>query len=88
VSIAGGLLGAAAVAKWGLRKSLVALAICMNVPHLCYVVLSQMASRGAVPMPAIYALVSVEKLGYSFGFVGNMIYMMQQIAPGKYKMTH
>jgi PAT family beta-lactamase induction signal transducer AmpG len=32
--------------------------------------------------------VSIEKFGYSFGFVGNMLYMMQQIAPGKYKMTH
>jgi PAT family beta-lactamase induction signal transducer AmpG len=88
VSIAGGLLGAAAVAKFGLKRSLLALAICMNVPHVCYVVLSQIAARGAVPLPAVYALVSVEKLGYSFGFVGNMIYMMQQIAPGKYKMTH
>src|SRR5262249_48276230 len=33
-------------------------------------------------------MVSIEKLGYSFGFIGNMLYMMQQIAPGKYKMTH
>jgi PAT family beta-lactamase induction signal transducer AmpG len=32
--------------------------------------------------------VSIEKFGYSFGFVGNMLCMMQQIAPGKYKMTH
>jgi len=32
--------------------------------------------------------VTIEKFGYSFGFVGNMLYMMQQIAPGKYKMTH
>jgi PAT family beta-lactamase induction signal transducer AmpG len=39
-------------------------------------------------MHTIQALVSIEKFGYSFGFVGNMLYMMQQIAPGKYKMTH
>src|SRR5262249_47242635 len=26
--------------------------------------------------------------GYSFGFVANMLYMMQVISPGKYHMTH
>jgi PAT family beta-lactamase induction signal transducer AmpG len=39
-------------------------------------------------MHTVELLVSLEKFGYSFGFVGNMLYMMQQIAPGKYKMTH
>jgi PAT family beta-lactamase induction signal transducer AmpG len=32
--------------------------------------------------------VTIEKLGYSFGAVANMLYMMQQISPGKYHMTH
>jgi PAT family beta-lactamase induction signal transducer AmpG len=32
--------------------------------------------------------VTIEKVGYNFGFVANMLYMMQQIAPGKYPMTH
>jgi PAT family beta-lactamase induction signal transducer AmpG len=41
-----------------------------------------------LPLSVILTLVSIEKFGYSFGFVGNMLYMMQQIAPGKYKMTH
>src|SRR6185369_775705 len=36
----------------------------------------------------VQILVSIEKFGYSFGFVANMVYMMQQIAPGKYKMAH
>ena len=34
------------------------------------------------------SLVTLEKFGYSFGFVANMLYMMQQISPGKYHMTH
>ena len=33
-------------------------------------------------------MVGLEKFWYGFGFVGNMLYMMQQIAPGKFKMTH
>jgi MFS transporter, PAT family, beta-lactamase induction signal transducer AmpG len=89
VSIIAGLLGGAFVSRYGLKRSLLFLAICLNVPHLCYVILSQ-AVRPDSPLPLwqIYMLVSVEKFGYSFGFVGNMLYMMQQIAPGKYKMTH
>jgi PAT family beta-lactamase induction signal transducer AmpG len=89
VSIIGGLLGGLFVAKVGLRKALLVLALSMNVPHICYIILSHVVTP-TTPIPTwqIYALVSVEKLGYNFGFVGNMLYMMQQIAPGKYKMTH
>jgi hypothetical protein len=89
VSIAGGLLGGAFVSKLGLRRTLVFLAVCLNVPHLCYAALSQAVTPDHAPgAAAIYAFVSLEKLGYSFGFVGNMLYMMQELAPGPYKMTH
>ncbi|HEY4014377.1 MAG TPA: MFS transporter [Polyangiaceae bacterium] len=84
-----GWLGGLFVARYGLRKTLLFLAICLNVPHLCYVFLSQVQSPDhQLPLWMILTLVSIEKFGYSFGFVGNMLYMMQQIAPGKYKMTH
>jgi PAT family beta-lactamase induction signal transducer AmpG len=32
--------------------------------------------------------VVLEYFGYGFGFVGLMLFMMQQVAPGKYKMAH
>jgi MFS transporter, PAT family, beta-lactamase induction signal transducer AmpG len=89
VSLLGGILGGRFVAKYGLRKTLLFLAVCLNVPHLCYVFLSQVASPGThLSIYLILTLVCIEKFGYSFGFVGNMLYMMQQIAPGKYKMVH
>jgi MFS transporter, PAT family, beta-lactamase induction signal transducer AmpG len=89
VSIAGGLLGGAFVSRFGLRRTLLVCAICLNVPHLCYVALSQAVTADHPPAAAtIYAFVCLEKLGYSFGFVANMLYMMQQVAPGKYPMTH
>ncbi len=89
VSLVAGILGGLFVAKYGLKRSLLFLAICLNVPHLCYVILSQAVSPDRpLSMYAIIALVSVEKFGYSFGFVGNMLYMMQQLAPGRHKMTH
>ncbi len=89
VSIVAGLLGGLFIEKFGLRRTLVFMALCLNVPHLCYVVLSQMTAAGNVPsLGTVALLVSIEKFGYSFGFVANMLYMMQQIAPGEYKMTH
>jgi PAT family beta-lactamase induction signal transducer AmpG len=89
VSLVAGLLGGVVVSRFGLKRSLLPLAVCMNLPHLCYVYLSQAVSPAApLSMTTVAVLVSIEKFGYSFGFVGNMLYMMQQIAPGKYKMAH
>ena len=77
------------IEKFGLKRTLVFMALCLNVPHVCYVVLSQMASPGhPLSLATVALLVSIEKFGYSFGFVANMLYMMQQIAPGKFQMTH
>jgi PAT family beta-lactamase induction signal transducer AmpG len=89
ISILGGLLGGMFIAKRGLPRALFWMALAMNVPHLCYVVLSQMVSVDhPLSLTTIATLVTIEKAGYSFGFVANMLYMMQQITPGKYPMTH
>jgi PAT family beta-lactamase induction signal transducer AmpG len=89
VTIIAGLLGGPFAAKYGLKRVLLVLAICLNVPHLCYVFLSQAVSPDKpLPLYVVMLLVSIEKFGYGFGFIGNMLYMMQQIAPGKYKMAH
>jgi PAT family beta-lactamase induction signal transducer AmpG len=89
VSMLGGISGGAFIARYGLRRTLFFMALCMNVPHLCFVVLSQAAAAGqALSFTTIATLVTIEKFGYSFGFVANMLYMMQQISPGKYHMTH
>lgn len=89
VSLGGGLAGGAFVSRYGLKRTLVFMALCMNVPHLCFVVLSQLQSPDVpLSMVTIGTLVTIEKFGYSFGFIANMLYMMQQISPGKYHMTH
>jgi PAT family beta-lactamase induction signal transducer AmpG len=36
----------------------------------------------------IGTIVSIEKFGFGMGSVGHMLYMMQQVAPGPFKMTH
>ncbi len=89
VSIVAGLLGGAFISRYGLKRTLFTMALCVNVPHLCFVYLSHAVSpTDPLPLTTIALLVSIEKFGYSFGFVANMLYMMQQISPGKYHMTH
>ena len=90
VSLAFGMLGGIFAGKFGLtRKTLVFMAICLNLPHLTFYILSCLVSPDApVSLPVIATLVTLEKAGYAFGFVANMLYMMQQISPGKYHMTH
>lgn len=90
VSLGAGLLGGAFMAKFGLkRNTLIFMALCLNVPHITFVIMSQLAGPGhTMSLWTIGTLVTIEKFGYSFGFVANMLYMMQQISPGKYHMTH
>ena len=88
-NILGGLLGGWFVARRGLSKSLWFLGLCLNIPHFTFVALSHFAAtRHGLDYSTVVTLVSIEKFGYGFGFVGNMIYMMQQLAPGRSTMTH
>lgn len=89
VSLAGGILGGMFISKYGLKKTLFTMAICLNLPNLTYVYLAFAAQGGGpVALWTVGSLVTIEKFFYSFGFIANMLYMMQQISPGKYHMTH
>jgi MFS transporter, PAT family, beta-lactamase induction signal transducer AmpG len=69
----------------GLRKSLLSLCLAFNVPFAIYLAL---ALTRPTELPAITVLVSLEFLGYGFGFVGLQLFMMQQISPGPYRTAH
>ena len=89
VSLSGGILGGMFISKYGLKKPLFTMAICLNLPNLTYVYLAYAAQGGEpVTLWTVGSLVTIEKFFYSFGFIANMLYMMQQISPGKYHMTH
>lgn len=81
----GALLGGMIVAKFGLKRSLMFLCIMLNVPDLAFVYLGY-----ALPtnLTWITTLITLEMFGYGIGSVSLMLYMMQQIAPGKYKTAH
>jgi PAT family beta-lactamase induction signal transducer AmpG len=83
--IAGAFVGGFLVARRTLPRSFLLLALALNVPHLTYFFLSQ--SLPDSPL-VIGAIVAAEKFGFGMGSVGHMLYMMQQVAPGPFKMTH
>jgi PAT family beta-lactamase induction signal transducer AmpG len=83
--VLGSILAGYFIAARGLKKSLFALVCIFNIPFAVYAYL-------AMTQPAniyiIGAAVIFEYFGYGFGFVGLTLFMMQQVAPGKYKMAH
>jgi MFS transporter, PAT family, beta-lactamase induction signal transducer AmpG len=83
--IAGSLIGGWFVSRAGLKKSLLILCLCLNVPNVTFLILSQTLPSNYY---VIAGIVTLEKLGWGIGCVGHMIYMMQQIAPGPYKTAH
>ena len=96
IGIAYGIFGAAAfilgsiaggyfIAKRGLQSSIIILCILFNVPDAVYAYLAFTMPENFV---IICGAITIEWLGYGFGFVGVILFMMQQIAPGKYKMAH
>lgn len=83
--ILGSILAGYFVAKRGLKKSLFLLCCFFNIPFAVYAFL---AFTTPASLYSIGTAVVFEYFGYGFGFVGLTLYMMQQIAPGKYKMAH
>jgi len=68
-----------------LRRVFVVLAFALNVPLATYFYLSH-----ALPtnLSWIACAVFIEKFGYGLGTVGMMLYMMQELSPGRYRTAH
>ncbi len=83
--LAGIFAGGMLASRLTLRRSFLILAVSLNLPHFTYFYLS-----AALPTDPhwILLLVFLEKFGFGMGSVGHMLYMMQQIAPGPFRMTH
>jgi PAT family beta-lactamase induction signal transducer AmpG len=74
------------VSKKGLsRKTLLILCSFFNIPFVAY---TYLAVTLPTSLSVIGTAVAVEYFGYGFGFVGIILFIMQNIAPGKYKMAH
>ncbi|MEF3279614.1 MAG: MFS transporter [Elusimicrobiota bacterium] len=72
--IAGNLIGAWFISKWGLKKCIWPMALALNLPDLVYV---YMAYNQGLPHSFIYFLVAVEQFGYGLGTTAFMYYLIQ-----------
>jgi PAT family beta-lactamase induction signal transducer AmpG len=83
--IVGSIAGGYFASRLGLKRALPWLCIFLNFPNMAYVYLGAAQPTNDV---LISAAVIFEMFGYGFGFVGVIVLMMQEIAPGKYQMAH
>jgi PAT family beta-lactamase induction signal transducer AmpG len=83
--VAGSLAGGWFASKVGLKKSVVPLAIIMNVPNALFTFL---ATTQNAKLWVVIACASVEKFSLGMGFVAMTLVLMQQMAPGKYSTAH
>ena len=81
----GSLLGGWFVAKGGLKSTLFILCCAVNIPNVTFLIMSWYLPENLI---LISAGVIIEKFFFGFGSVGYMIYLMQELAPGKYTTTH
>jgi len=67
------------------RGTLLLLCALFNLPFAAY---AYLAITQASSVWVIGTAIAVEHFGYGFGFIGIILFIMQQIAPGKYQMAH
>jgi len=67
------------------RRTLLLLCAFFNLPFAAYAYLAIMQASS---LWVIGAAIAIEHFGYGFGFIGIILFIMQQIAPGKYQMAH
>lgn len=80
----GGILGGFAIAKHGLKRWFLPMALAINAPNLLYLVL---ATTQPESLWLVGLAVSVEQFGYGFGFAAYLMYMLI-IAKGPHQTAH
>lgn len=82
--IVGGIIGGFYISRFSLRRSIIPMALMLNVPDLLYVWL---ASAQPSSLWVISGCVAVEQFGYGFGLTAYTVYMLQA-AGGKHATSH
>jgi MFS transporter, PAT family, beta-lactamase induction signal transducer AmpG len=83
--LVGSILGGYFTAWLGLRRAMPWLIIAMAVPNVVFYYLASALPTG---MLHIGTAIALEMLGYGFGFVGMILYIMQAVAPGRFQTAH
>ena len=69
----GGIIGGWAVSKWGLKKCLWPLVLCITLPDIVYVYLSYFPTDN---LWLIGSCVCIEQIGYGLGFAAYTLYLV------------
>lgn len=80
----GGILGGAAISRWGLKTCLWPMALAINLPHLVYVWLALQQPDNLI---MVGIAVAFEQFGYGFGFAAYILFMIM-LADGEHKTAH
>jgi len=71
--LAGGIVGGWAVSKWGLKRCLWPLVLCITLPDVVYVYLSYYPTEN---LWLIGSCVCIEQIGYGLGFAAYTLYLV------------
>jgi PAT family beta-lactamase induction signal transducer AmpG len=82
--VVGGILGGILVSRFGLRRCLLPMALCMHAPNLLYA----WAAAAQPRMPGIVLVVAVEQLGYGLGFTAYMTALLALSRGTRHSTTH
>lgn len=80
----GGVLGGVCIARNGLKRWIIPMALAISLPNLVYLYLAYALPEGFL---MVNSCVAIEQFGYGFGFTGYTMYLMQ-FAEGEYKTSH
>nr|WP_269838277.1 MFS transporter [Paucibacter sp. M5-1]MCZ7880302.1 MFS transporter [Paucibacter sp. M5-1] len=83
--LVGSILGGYFTSWLSLKRAMPILIIAMAVPNVTFYYLSLTLPQD---MFHVGAAIAVEMMGYGFGFVGMILYIMQVVAPGKFQTAH
>lgn len=83
--LVGSVLGGSFTSWLGLKRAMPVLILAMAVPNATFYYLA-----AALPTDLVHiaAAVGIEMLGYGFGFVGMILFIMQAVAPGRFQTAH
>lgn len=82
--LVGGILGGLAGSRWGLKKVMLWMCLCLTLPCIVY---CYMAAVQPPQQWIIAVCIGFEQLGYGLGYTACMLYMIH-FADGKYKTAH
>lgn len=83
--LTGGILGGWAISHWGLRKSIVPMALAMNLPDALYILMAWLGSH--ISIWTVGTCVAIEQLGYGFGYTAFSMFLIHA-SEGEHKTAH